>query len=261
MGEKTKTAFVTGSSRGIGYGILKKFAENGYRVIMSGSSGEERASGNLQALRDAGHDVFYVRCDISNHSDRRAAFGLISDKYGRIDVLVNNAGIAPAVRLNILETTEESFDRVLGTNLKGTFFMSQIFANGMIEWKKAASDDYRPRIVNISSMSAYTSSVNRGEYCIAKAGISMVTTLFADMLSFYGIPVFEVRPGIIQTDMTSAVQAKYDKFILEDGGLPTARWGKPEDVANAVFALSGGAFDYGTGQVVNVDGGFHIRRL
>jgi NAD(P)-dependent dehydrogenase (short-subunit alcohol dehydrogenase family) len=258
---RQKTIFVTGSSRGIGYGILKKFAENGYRVVMSGASGEERAADGLRALLDAGFEASYIRCDIANASDRGAVFDRISEKYAPLDVLVNNAGVSPLSRMNVLETTEESFDRVVGTNLKGTFFMTQLFANGMIGWQKTHPEDYSPRIVNISSMSAYTSSTNRGEYCVAKAGVSMVTTLFADMLARYDIPVFEVRPGIIKTDMTSVVQAKYDKFILEDGGLPTARWGLPEDVAKAVFALCGGAFDYGTGQVINVDGGFHIRRL
>jgi NAD(P)-dependent dehydrogenase (short-subunit alcohol dehydrogenase family) len=259
---RRKTAFVTGSSRGIGYGILKKFAENGYRTVMSGVSEEGRAAEKLRALRDAGFDVSYIRCDIASASDRLAALDEISKRYAPADVLVNNAGVAPLTRLNVLETTEESFDRVIGTNLKGTFFMTQLFANAMIEWKKVSFDNgYNPRIVNISSVSAEVSSTNRGEYCISKAGVSMVTSLFADMLAQYGIPVFEVRPGIIATDMTAAVKEKYDKFIFEDGGLPIRRWGTPEDIAEAVFALAGGAFDYSTGQVVSVDGGFHIRRL
>ena len=256
-----KVAFVTGSSRGIGYGITQKFAQNGYAVVMSSSSGEEKARENLDALRATGANVSYVRCDIASAASRAEALAHINERYGRLDVLVNNAGVAPLVRQNILEATEESFDRVVDTNLKGTFFMCQVFANAMIDWKKAGLEDYLPRIVNISSLSAYTSSTNRGEYCVAKAGIAMVTTLFADILAEPGIPVFEVRPGIIQTDMTSTVQAKYDAFILRDGGLPTARWGTPEDVAGVVHALSSGAFDYGTGQVINVDGGFHIRRL
>ena len=257
---RQKTAFVTGSSRGIGYGILKKFAENGYRTVMSGVSEEGRAAEKLRALRDAGFEVSYVRCDIANASDRASVFDEISKKYAPLDALVNNAGVAPLLRLNVLETTEESFDRVTGTNLKGTFFMTQLFANAMIEWKKAFPDGYGPRIVNISSVSAGVSSTNRGEYCISKAGVSMVTLLFADALAGHGIPVFEVRPGIIKTDMTETVKEKYDKFIF-DGGLPLRRWGTPEDVGEAVFALASGAFDYSTGQVVNVDGGFHVRRL
>jgi NAD(P)-dependent dehydrogenase (short-subunit alcohol dehydrogenase family) len=257
---RRKTAFVTGSSRGIGYGILKKFAENGYRTVMSGVSGEDRAAEKLHALRDAGFDVSYIRCDIAGAADRKAALDEISKKYAPADILVNNAGVAPLTRLNVLETTEESFDRVVGTNLKGTFFMTQLFANAMIEWKRTCPDGYSPRIVNISSVSAEVSSTNRGEYCVSKAGIGMVTSLFADMLARHGIPVFEVRPGIIATDMTAAVKEKYDKFISE-GGLPIRRWGTPEDVAEAVFALAGGAFDYSTGQVISVDGGFQIRRL
>ncbi|NLA90925.1 MAG: SDR family oxidoreductase, partial [Synergistaceae bacterium] len=183
------------------------------------------------------------------------------ERYGRIDVLVNNAGVAPLVRMNILETTEESFDRLTGINLKGTFFMCQLFANAMIALKEKGLPDYSPRIINIGSLSAYTASTNRGEYCISKAGVAMVTALFAAELAAHNIPVFEIRPGMIKTDMTKAVEARYDKFILEDDGIPTKRWGLPEDIGRAAAALSGGAFDYSTGQVINVDGGFHIRRL
>ncbi len=256
-----KVALVTGSSRGIGFGILKIFAQNGYEVVMSGSSGEEKAKDNLGVLRGLGCRVSYAKCDISRAADRQALLEFVQREHGRLDVLVNNAGVAPRQRLNILETTEESFDHVVGTNLKGTFFMCQLFANQMLKWLEAGLEGYRPRIVNVSSISVYTSSTSRGEYCVSKAGIAMVTSLFADALAAPGIPVFEVRPGIIRTDMTSAVQEKYDKFILKDNGLPVPRWGTPEDVGGAVFALCGGAFDYGTGQVINVDGGFHIRRL
>ncbi len=256
-----KVALVTGSSRGIGFGILKTFAENNYDVIMSGSSGEEKAQNNLATIRTLGGKCTYIRCDIAKTEDRQALLEAIKLEYGRLDVLVNNAGVAPRERLNILDTTEQSFDHVVGTNLKGTFFMCQLFANQMLAWLKAGLESYQPRIVNVSSISAYTSSTGRGEYCISKAGIAMVTSLFADGLAARGIPVFEVRPGIIRTDMTSGVKEKYDAFILRDGGLPLARWGLPEDVAKAVFALCGGAFDYSPGQVVDVDGGFHIRRL
>ncbi len=256
-----KVAFVTGSSRGIGYGILKVFAENGYTVVMSSSSGEEKARANLDALRATGATVHYVQCDIGNTASRQNALSAIEQLCGRIDVLVNNAGVSPRTRRSILEVDEEEFDRVVGTNCKGTFFMSQLFANRMLQWQKESPAPYQPYIVNVSSISAYTSSTNRGEYCISKAGIAMVTKLFADMLAGYSIPVFEVRPGIIKTDMTSGVQEKYDKFIFEDNGLPMARWGLPEDLGKAVFALCSGAFDYSPGQVVNVDGGFHIRRL
>lgn len=256
-----KVVFVSGSSRGIGYGILKKYASAGYAVIMSSVSGEEKAHVNLKALSVFDVPVHYVRCDIADAQSRVQALSAAADLHGRIDVLVNNAGVAPAVRKNILETTEESFDRVIDANLKGTFFMCQIFANKMIELKKKNLEDYSPRIVNIASISSYTSSPRRGEYCISKAGVSMVTSLFADVLAQYALPVFEVRPGIIKTDMTATVEEKYDKFIFEDNGLPLGRWGVPEDIASAVFALTSGAFDYSTGQVIDVDGGFHIRRL
>lgn len=256
-----KVAFVTGSSRGIGFGILKQFAENGYHVVMSGASGEERAKDNLEALRSLGVKVFYVRCNIADDTERRNALSAIIKEFGRLDVLVNNAGVAPLERKNILEVGEDGFDHVVNTNLRGTFFMCQLFANQMIMWLRNDLRDYAPRIVNVSSISAYTSSVNRGEYCVSKAGIAMVTALFADCLAGHGIPVFEVRPGIIATDMTSGVKEKYDAFIQKDGGLPVPRWGTPEDVGKAVFALCGGAFDYSPGQVINVDGGFHIRRL
>ena len=256
-----KVAFVTGSSRGIGYGMLECLAKEGWTVVMSDVFEEEKVAESLAKLRATGADASYVPCDISKAASREAALAMLTERYGRVDLLVNNAGVAPNVRLNILETTEDSFDRLININLKGTFFMSQLFANKMIEWKSAGLEDYTPRIINQSSCSAYTSSTNRGEYCISKAGIAMVTLLFADMLAANNIPVFEIRPGIIKSDMTSTVEEKYNKFILEDGGLPTKRWGLPEDIGRAAVALASGAFDYSTGQVINVDGGFHIRRL
>lgn len=256
-----KVVLVTGSARGIGLGVLRTFCENGYAAVMSGVSGEDKAREALASLRASGGDVAYCRCDISQSGDRAAILDFVREKYGRLDVLVNNAGVAPLERRGILEMTEESFDRVLGVNLRGTFFMCQLFANQMLAWRDAGVPDYHPRIVNVSSISAYVSSVNRGEYCISKAGVSMVTTLFADRLAAENIPVFEVRPGIIETDMTSGVKEKYDAFIFRNGGLPLARWGTPEDLGKAVLALCGGAFDYSPGQVINVDGGFHMRRL
>jgi len=175
-------------------------------------------------------------------------------------VLVNNAGIAPRKRLDILETTSDSVDALLDINLKGTFFMCQAAANTMIGLLDRGLEGYSPRLVNISSMSAYTSSVSRGEYCISKAGISMVTKLFADRLAEYGIPVFEVRPGIILTEMTSSVKEKYARMI-DEGVTPIRRFGLPEDVAACVEAACSGLLDFATGQVLNADGGFHIRRL
>lgn len=244
-----KTAFVSGGTRGIGRACAAALKEQGYRVIVSASS----------TLPDDG-EFDYIRCDISKTEDRLAAMEHVMANYGRIDLLVNCAGVACKQRLDILETTEESFDRLMNINTKGTFFMCQLFANKMVQWKQDAQDDYTPRIVNIGSISAYTSSVSRGEYCISKAGVSMITALFADRLAEYGIPVFEVRPGIIRTDMTATVTAKYDKLIAE-GITPIKRWGEGEDVAKCVLAAASGLLDFGTGTVLNADGGFHLRRL
>lgn len=242
-----KIALVTGSYQGIGRGIADKLKSDGYTVIYSDV--HETMDGEI-----------YRRCDISKASDREALLSYIDSEYGRLDLLVNNAGVACKVRLDILETTEESFDRVVGINTKGTFFMCQLFSNYMIKCLSKGLDDYSPRIVNIASNSSYTSSTSRGEYCISKAGVSMITLLFADRLAEYGIPVFEVRPGIIKTPMTEVVSAKYDRLIAE-GITPIKRWGTPEDVANCVAAAASGLLDFGTGTVLNADGGFHIRRL
>ena len=180
--------------------------------------------------------------------------------FGGLDIFVNNAGIAPRVRADILETSEESFEEVLGVTLEGAFFMCQAGARAMIRMLENPPENYHPRIVNVSSLSAYAASVNRGEYCISKAGMSMVTTLFASRLAEYGIPVFEVRPGIIATDMTAGVLDNYKRRIAE-GLTPIPRVGTPEDVANCVLAAAGGLLDFATGQVLNADGGFHLRRL
>ena len=244
-----KTAFVSGGTRGIGRACAEALKKEGYDVIVSAST----------TLPDDG-EFDYIRCDISKTEDRENALAHILKNYGRIDLLVNCAGVACKQRLDILETTEESFERLLNINTKGTFFMCQLFANKMVQWKNEANDDYAPRIVNIGSISAYTSSTSRGEYCISKAGVSMITALFADRLAEYGIPVFEVRPGIIRTDMTATVTAKYDKLIAE-GITPIKRWGEGEDVAKCVVACASGLLDFGTGTILNADGGFHLRRL
>ena len=240
-----KLAAVTGSTRGIGKAVAGALAREGYLVVRSGTRPMDSAD--------------YIPCDISEAEDRERFFDEVHRRYGRLDILVNNAGVAPLERLDILQTTEESFHRVLDINLAGTFFMCQKAANYMIGLQNAL-EDYHPRIVNISSISAYTSSTTRGEYCVSKAGISMATQLFADRLAEHGIPVFEVRPGIILTDMTAPVREKYQKLI--DGGLtPIRRFGQPEDVADCVLALCSGRLDFATGQVIDADGGFHIRRL
>ncbi|MCL2527511.1 MAG: 3-ketoacyl-ACP reductase [Defluviitaleaceae bacterium] len=228
-------AVVTGATRGIGLAIADSLEQSGYNVVRAARSSQPSY-------------------DISNGEDRARLLSDTLAKYGRVDLLVNNAGVAPANRLDILETTEESYQRVMGINLESTFFMCQIFARHMIAQKQPA------RIINISSISSYTSSVNRGEYCVSKAGISMVTSLFADRLAEYGIGVFEIRPGVILTDMTEKVKDKYAKLI-EEGMTPIKRFGTPKDIADAVLGITGGHFDFATGQVFNIDGGFHIRRL
>ena len=242
-----KVALVTGSYQGIGRGIAELLEENCYTVIYSDVAPEMEGKE-------------YCKCNLASAEDRENAAKYIREKFGRLDLLVNNAGVACKVRLDVLETTEESFDRVVGINTKGTFFMCQKFGNEMIKYQGENLEDYNPRIVNIASNSSYTSSTSRGEYCISKAGVSMTTLLFADKLAEYNIPVFEVRPGIIKTPMTEVVTQKYDKLINE-GITPIKRWGTPEDVAKCVVAAASGLLDFGTGTVLNADGGFHIRRL
>ena len=243
-----KVALVTGVSSGIGFAVAKKLLENGIAVV-----GMNSTTPPADALGD---NFTHVKGDISKAFDRENFVETAMKKYGRIDYLVNAAGVAPTVRADVLDMSEESYDRVMSINTKGTLFLTQLAARKMIENKKTP----RGSIVNISSLSAYTSSTSRGEYCISKAGVSMITKLFADRLAEYGITVNEVRPGIIRTRMTEKVTKKYDALI--DGGLlPIKRWGEPSDVADAVYALLSGALPYVTGQSIDVDGGFHIRRL
>jgi NAD(P)-dependent dehydrogenase (short-subunit alcohol dehydrogenase family) len=215
-----------------------------------------------EVLEEAG--ALGARCEfapgsIAEAPVRNSIVELAKARFGRCDLLVNNAGTAPLKRMDILEAAEESFDRVLGINLKGPYFLTQLVANWMIEQRKA--DPHRPlRIVNIGSISAYTSSPSRGEYCISKAGVAMMTKLYADRLAEYDIGVFEISGGIIETDMTRVVKEKYDKLIAE-GLTPIRRWGQPGDLAKVVGAIAEGRLDFSTGSVINVDGGFHLRRL
>ena len=247
-----RVAIVTGSTRGIGRGIADALAAHSYAVVYSGTSAQPPEHVPAWAC--------YIGCDISDDAQRTALIEGTLARFGRLDVLVNNAGVAPQQRRDLLETTSESFDRVLGINLKGTFFLCQAAANVMLALQQRELENYHPRIVNISSISAYTASTSRGEYCVSKAGIAMVTELFAARLAPHGIPVFEVRPGIIDTDMTSAVHDKYAALIA--GGLtPIPRFGTPQDVAGAVLAACSGLLDFSTGQVLHADGGFHLRRL
>lgn len=247
-----KTALVTGSSRGIGRGIADLLRESGFSVVYSGTRPERPA--------DLPEGCDYFPCDVSDAAQRRAVLRHVTDTRGRLDLLVNNAGVAPLERRDLLDMDEASFDRVIGINLKGTLFMCQAAARLMLDGLAAGLTDYHPRIVNIGSISAYTSSTTRGEYCISKAGVGMVTKLFADRLADAGIPVFEVRPGIIDTDMTQVVHEKYERLIAE-GLLPIRRFGQPEDVARMVLACASGLLDYAAGQVLDADGGFALRRL
>lgn len=247
-----KKALVTGGRRGIGLGIAEELIKCGYKVFITGVSPEAN-----NAIAVLGENARYIKCDSTDKKQREL---LLDEVFadGGLDLLVNNAGIAPRVRSDLLEMSEESYDNVLDTNLKATFFMTQETAKRMIA--SFDENESRPQIINVSSMSAYTVSINRGEYCVAKAGISMMTQLFAARLAEYGINVYEIRPGIIKTDMTSAVNDKYNALINE-GLLPIKRWGEPEDIGRAVRAIAEGCFPYSTGEIFNIDGGFHIRRL
>ncbi|MBN1506505.1 MAG: 3-ketoacyl-ACP reductase [Sedimentisphaerales bacterium] len=250
-------AIVTGASRGIGRGVALELASLGYDLVVNRV--QEQQPDVLEEATALGSRCEFAPGNVAENQVRQRIVEVATTTFGRCDLLVNNAGAAPMKRLDILEATEESFDRVLGINLKGPYFLTQLVANWMIEQRK--QDPTRPlRIINIGSISAYTSSPSRGEYCISKAGIAMMTKLYADRLAEYGIGVFEISPGIIETDMTSAVKEKYDKLIAE-GLTPIRRWGKPGDVAKAVGAIAEGRLDFSTGTVINVDGGFHLKRL
>ena len=254
-----KVALITGGSRGIGFGIAVELARNRFDLAINGMRPEEELQQVLTELRSFGGDVIYTRGDIGVADARQAMISQIRDHYGRLNVLVNNAGVAPRERKDILEASEESFDHVVGTNLKGAYFLTQSVANWMIDQRRDNSN-FEGCIINVSSISATIASVNRGEYCIAKAGLSMATQLFAARLGEFNIPVYEVRPGVIHTDMTAGVTEKYDKLIA--GGLTVQnRWGESVDVGKAVSALALGYFPYSTGQVIMVDGGLTIPRL
>lgn len=253
-----KTAIVTGGSRGIGLAIARRLGLDGYQVVVFATRPKEACMEQLKVLDEEGISWHYVQGFVDSHESRRRLVEETLDRYGRIDVLVNNAGVAPLVRADLLEMTEESFDRVMAINAKGTLFLTQLAANQML--RQEAVGKKRGTIVNIGSCSSEVSSVNRGEYCISKSAVSMITTLFADRLAGEGILVHEVRPGVIRTDMTDKVQEKYDRLI-EGGAFPIRRWGTPEDVADAVSAFCSDSFLYTTGNYIDIDGGFHIKRL
>jgi NAD(P)-dependent dehydrogenase (short-subunit alcohol dehydrogenase family) len=254
-----KVALVTGGTRGIGLGITRHLADLGYNLALNGVREELKIKHVLQEISQIGVEVIYCQGDLGIKSDRIRIVEVIRDRFGRLDVLVNNAGIAPRERKDILETTESSFDEVLNINLKGPYFLTQSVANWMISQKKV-DVRFDGCIINVSSISATVASVNRGEYCISKAGLAMMSKLFAVRLGAYDIPVFEVRPGVIETDMTSGVKEKYDNLI-ENGLCVQKRWGTPDDVGKVVSALVNNSFPYSTGDVFMVDGGLTISRL
>jgi NAD(P)-dependent dehydrogenase (short-subunit alcohol dehydrogenase family) len=255
-----KVALITGGSRGIGLGIARELARIGFNLAINGVRDESAVTDVLKNLRSTGCDVVYCQGNLASSRDRKQIIEKTKDHFGMLNVLVNNAGIAPKERRDILDATEESFDDVISTNLKGNYFLTQQAANWMIAQKKN-DENFFGCIINVSSISATVASINRGEYCISKAGISMATQLFAVRLGEFNIPVYEVRPGVISTDMTSGVKEKYDKLIFEQGLCVTRRWGYPEDVGKAVGALAAGNFPYSTGQVIMVDGGLTLPRL
>jgi NAD(P)-dependent dehydrogenase (short-subunit alcohol dehydrogenase family) len=260
-----RVAIVTGASRGIGRGIAIALGGVRWNVIVNYASNAAAAQEVVAAIVAAGGNARAVQADIAIAGDRDRLVNETLAHFGHIDLLVNNAGVAPNVRADILDAGEESFDRLININLKGPYFLTQRVAKEMIrqtgEMRSAKETDaISPAIITISSISAYTASVNRGDYCIAKAGLAMMTALYAARLAEHGINVFEIRPGVIETDMTGPVKAKYDKLIAE-GLTPLPRWGKPEDVAKAVLAIAQNLFPFSTGEIFNIDGGFHLRRL
>jgi len=257
-----KSALVTGASRGIGRGIAIELAKAGYRVAINYAGNVDAANEALALVRAAGGDGFIVQGDVAVAADRARLVEQTLTHFGRIDLLVNNAGVGPKVRADLLDSGEESFDRLFTINLKGPFFLTQMVAKHLITQEPDALGS-RGQIVNISSISAYTASINRGDYCMVKAGLSMMTKLFADRMAPHGVNVYEIRPGVIATDLTSGVKAKYDKLIIEDerGITPIRRWGRPEDVGLAVRAIAEDRFPFSTGAVFDVDGGFGLHRL
>ena len=254
-----KNVLITGGSRGIGFGIAKELAKAGCNLAINGMRKEEQITEILQELKTLGAEVIYCQGDISSSHDRTRIIQTTLDKFSKIHVLVNNAGIAPKVRLDLLALTEESYDQVMSTNLKGPFFLTQEIAGHMAALT-STDVDFQACIVNISSISATIASTTRGEYCISKSGMSMMTKLFAVKLGEYNIPVYEVRPGVIETDMTSGVLEKYQKLIAE-GLTIEPRMGLPEDIGKVVSALVEKRIPYATGQVITVDGGLSLPRL
>lgn len=257
MNTDRKTALVTGATRGIGQEIARILAREGYSLFLADKLPE--ANETVQVCRALGATAAFVPCDITDAQQRENLIQTVSAGTGRLDILVNNAGINVRERRDLLEVEEGDYDRVLDTNLRSPFFLTQKIASWMIQ-QKEAFPERNPCIINIASLTSYAASIHMAPYCLSKTGVSMMTQLFAQRLAPHGIAVYEIRPGIIQTDMTTAAREKYDRFIAE-GGLPIPRWGTPADVAQAVLGLVRGFLPYSTGEVINVDGGFHMRKL
>ncbi len=259
MDKRLKVAIITGAGGGIGRGIATQLAAAGWTTVINDIGSTDPATETLELVRQAGSDGLIVTADVTSAADRRKILDETINKYGQIDLLVNNAGIGPRVRMDMLEISEQSMTEVMAVNAIGPYFLTQLVSRKMIELishKKIES----AKIVNIGSISSYTSSTSRAEYCISKAAAAMNTLLYADRLAGEGVNVYEIRPGIIRTPLTEVVKDKYDKLIAE-GITPIKRWGQPEDVARAVVAIAEDYFPFSTGQTIDVDGGFHIRRL
>lgn len=254
-----RVALITGGSRGIGLGIAIELAKAGFNLAINGVREQKTVQPVLDALKMFGARVVYAQGSVADKTDRQRIFDTVISEFGALNVLVNNAGIAPRERKDILEATEDIFDEVLTTNLKGSYFLTQLFANHMVQQKKE-NPDFSGCIINVSSVSASVASVNRGEYCISKAGVAMATKLWAARLGEFGIPVYEIQPGVIKTDMTAGVTEKYDR-LFEQGISIQQRWGTPEDVGKVAAAMATGMLPYSTGQVVLVDGGMTVQRL
>jgi len=255
----SKVAFITGGTRGIGLGIAKSMAQKGFDLALNGMRDKDSVLTILEELEKSGIQVDYFQGNIGSAEDRSRILEEILEKFGKINVLVNNAGVAPKVRADILDVVEEDFDYVVDTNMKGTFFLSQAVAKSMIKSKEKCPEDFFT-IITITSVSAVLASTNRVAYCMSKSGLSMMNQTFAVRLAEYEIPVFEIRPGIIETDMTAVVKEKYETQIA-NGLTLEPRMGKPEDIGKTVNALAEGTLTYGTGQIITLDGGMTVGRL
>lgn len=249
-----QVAIVTGGSRGIGRAIAEALGSDGFSVVVNYNKAASAAEEVKVEIEKHGAKAHIVQADVSNRDDRRKLVDETLKAFGKIDLLVNNAGVAPDVRADVLDASEESFDRLININLKGPYFLTQLVSRQMVEQKTG-------KIINITSISAYTAHTNRGDYGISKAGLAMMTQVFAARMAEFGVNVYEIRPGVIATDMTGAVKEKYDDLIFNKDMTPIKRWGKPDDVARAVLAIAKDYLPFSTGEVINVDGGFHFRRL